>query len=76
MLQEIIVYIILFISFGITIYKMLGFLNIFKENRNKSACGSCAAGSCGSCSMKSYQHLPNSIQNLKIDTEDLKPITK
>ena len=55
---------------------MLGFLNIFKENRNKSACGSCAAGSCGSCSMKSYQHLPKSIQNLKIDTEDLKPTTK
>lgn len=74
MLQEIIVYIILSLSFGYTFYNMLGFFNLFKGKNKSSACGSCASGSCGTCSLKTYQHLPESVQSIKIDSKNIKPM--
>jgi len=76
MIQEILVYVILIISFGISLYKFIGFFGLFKTKASHSACGTCTSGGCGSCSIGQYQHLPNKINRLKIDTEKIKPIIK
>jgi len=45
MVQEIITYIILAYSFGITFYKGLGFFSMF-GSQPSNACSSCASGGC------------------------------
>lgn len=68
MLQEIIVYIILIFAFGITIYKSLGFFNVFGHKKdNASVCGSCSSGACGSCSLKTNITYGKPVMPLKID---------
>lgn len=71
MLQEIIVYIILAISFIIALYKMIGFFGVFNSTSSKSACGSCTSGGCGSCSLKSSINQKPPLFPIKIDTERL-----
>lgn len=57
MLQETITYIILAISFGLTIYRTLGFFNVFDKTKTTDSLG-CSSGSCSSCSFK---HLHTAI---------------
>lgn len=54
MVQEIITYIIVFLAFGITIYKALqSFQMIGKKKTAASACSACSSSACGSCSFNS-----------------------
>ncbi|MCK5776898.1 MAG: hypothetical protein KAH25_12005 [Bacteroidales bacterium] len=45
MIQEIITYIILIYSFGITIYKGIGFFSLF-GSKATNPCSSCSGGGC------------------------------
>jgi len=65
MIQEIAVYIILGISFGIIIFKSLSFFEILKNN-NSSACTTCASGGCASCSLRMNKDFTLPVQSLKI----------
>jgi len=65
MVQEIITYIILAISFGLTFYKTLGFFNLFNGMKSTNKPG-CASGSCSSCSFK---HLHTAMA--PIDTSNI-----
>lgn len=71
MIQEIIVYTILIITFGLTFYKMIGFFEVFKENSTKSACSTCSSGACGSCAVKAIKDNPSIIHPIKVDHEKL-----
>ncbi|NPD47697.1 hypothetical protein [Lentimicrobium sp. S6] len=71
MIQEIIVYAILIITFGLTFYKLFGFFDMFKNDSNKSACGSCASSSCGSCSVKIIANNKKILHPLKVDHEKM-----
>jgi hypothetical protein len=54
MLQEVLVYIILALTFGYAIFKLLESFHIIgKKKPNATACSSCSSGACGSCSISS-----------------------
>lgn len=71
MVQEIISYIIIIFSFGITVYKFIRFFDVFKENGQSSACHTCSSGGCGSCGIKSDVRLNNIAKPIKIDSKNL-----
>lgn len=72
MIQEIIVYSILIVTFGLTFYKLIGFFEVFRNGSTKSACGTCSSGSCGSCSLKPTIEHNKPFYPLKVDHEKMK----
>jgi len=72
MLQEILVYIVLALTFGYTIFKALESFHIIgKKKPNASACSSCSSGACGSCSISSLSKSQPSFP-LKVLHEEIK----
>lgn len=65
MIQEIIVYIILAFTFGLTIYKSIGFFSVFKAT-SKAGCNTCSSGACSSCSFQKTAVITPPVLPLKI----------